>query len=87
MSVIRYVMNTSARFQTFVANRLRVIHEGSEIENWRYINTKLNPADNASRGVTSAEVLEKEWINAPSFLWMSEDMWPKLSPDDITNVQ
>lgn len=28
MSVLRYIMDKDARFQTFVANRLAVIHEG-----------------------------------------------------------
>ena len=38
--VLRYIQNTSLRFQTYVANRLSVIHGGSEVEQWRYVNTK-----------------------------------------------
>jgi hypothetical protein len=38
MVVIRYIRNTSTRF---VANRLAVISEGSEPDEWRYINVKL----------------------------------------------
>ncbi|CAG2192601.1 unnamed protein product [Mytilus edulis] len=56
MSVLRYILNEDARFQTFVTNRLAVIHEGSFTDNWRYVNTKLNPADHASRGLTSSEM-------------------------------
>ena len=45
---------------------------------WRYINTKLNPADHASRS-QSAESLVKEekWIKAPNFLLEPEEQWPK----------
>ena len=50
MSVLRYIRNSTSRFHTFVANRLNVIHEGSEPEEWRYVSTKINPADVASRG-------------------------------------
>lgn len=66
MSVLRYVRNTTSRFHTFVANRLMIIHEGSNVSDWRYINTKLNPADIASRGLPVENSLWGErWIEAP----------------------
>ncbi|CAC5413327.1 unnamed protein product [Mytilus coruscus] len=36
MSVLRYILNEDAIFQTFEANRLAVIDEGSDTDNWRY---------------------------------------------------
>ncbi|XP_014673951.1 PREDICTED: uncharacterized protein LOC106814170 [Priapulus caudatus] len=42
MTVLRYIQNRTARFHTFVANRIAVIHEGSEPIQWRYVNTKVN---------------------------------------------
>ncbi|XP_053389066.1 uncharacterized protein LOC128552084 [Mercenaria mercenaria] len=70
MSVLRYIMNTTSRFHTFVANRLSVIHEGSNPDQWRYVSTKLNPADIASRGIPATD-LSRHWIEAPEFLWKS----------------
>ena len=32
-----YIDNTTARFQTFVDNRLSEIHEGPDMENWNYV--------------------------------------------------
>ncbi|XP_060566919.1 uncharacterized protein LOC132725749 [Ruditapes philippinarum] len=75
MAVLRFIENSSARFQTFVANRLSVIHDGSNPEQWRYIPTKINPGDIASRGITVDE-LNKSWIVAPDFLWKDESKWP-----------
>ncbi|XP_048753936.2 uncharacterized protein LOC125665332 [Ostrea edulis] len=70
MAVLRYIQNSTARFHTFVANRLAVIHEGSQPTDWRYINTKLNPADNASRGISADGLLKQEnWIKDPNFLF------------------
>ena len=43
MAVLRYIQNSTARFHTFVTNKLAVIHDGSQTSEWRYINTKLNP--------------------------------------------
>ena len=45
MAVLRYINNSSSRFQTFLANRLSVIHDGSNLEQWHYVATKLYPAD------------------------------------------
>ncbi|XP_060605456.1 uncharacterized protein LOC132757974 [Ruditapes philippinarum] len=83
MSVIRYIRNTSSRFRTFVANRLSVIHEGSNPDQWHYVSTKLNPADVASRGIPVDDLL-KHWINAPSFLSQPElPVSPTQIPDSV----
>ena len=50
MIVLQSIRNTDKRFQTFVANRLAIIHESSKSDQWRYVETKSNPADLASRG-------------------------------------
>ena len=60
MAVLRYIKNSTARFHTFVANRLAVIHDGSHTSEWRYINTKLNPADHASRGLSADSLVKEE---------------------------
>ena len=86
MSVLRYINNTTARFQTFVANRLSVIHEGSNVSDWRYINTKMNPADISSRGASANDLLEKHWIDAPAFLNRHPGEWPSLPTEDLGNI-
>ena len=80
MSELRYINNTSVRFQTFVANRLALIHESSFSKDWHYINTEINPADAASRGMPIVKDLWMEnWINPPRFLLVQEKEWP-LTP-------
>ena len=59
-SVLRYIHNKNKRFHTFVANRISIIHDGSEPCQWRYINTKLNPADDASRGLSVEKLLNNK---------------------------
>ncbi|XP_033762629.1 uncharacterized protein LOC117344089 [Pecten maximus] len=84
MAVLRYIRNTTARFHKFVANRLALIHEGSDPDDWRYVNTKLNHADFASRGLPADSFLQrKQWIEAPEFLWEEEDSWPE-APSEIS---
>ncbi|XP_070570536.1 uncharacterized protein [Ptychodera flava] len=69
-------MKTS-RFHTFVANRINIIREGSDSKQWKYVDTKANPADDASRGLTVDKFLQnKRWLRGPDFLWKRESEWP-----------
>ena len=81
-SVLRYINNKDKRFHTFVANRITAIHEGSDPEQWKYVPTKSNPADDASRGMSADDLLQsKRWMNGPEFLLQTSDAWPKWNDD------
>ncbi|XP_067685297.1 uncharacterized protein [Haliotis asinina] len=58
MPVIRYIANEKTRFHTFVANRIEVIREASDLKQWKYIETSMNPADIASRGARIHKFLQ-----------------------------
>ena len=58
--MLRYIENQDKRFQTFVANQIAAIHSVSSPFQWNYVNTELNPADDASRGVSSDSL--NRWI-------------------------
>ena len=76
--VLGYINNVDRRFKTFVTNRVSTIHEESLPSQWNYVNTNINPADCASRGQSSKELLEnKKWIGGPSFLWNPNEFWPQ----------
>jgi len=51
MAVLKSIANPRKKFPVYVANRLAEIERSSKIENWQYVPTKLNPADEVSRGV------------------------------------
>ncbi|XP_035257600.1 uncharacterized protein LOC118218934 [Anguilla anguilla] len=73
-SVLKYIANEQTRFHTFVANRISLIRDNTDVSQWRYIRTKLNPADMASRGVSASTLVKcKEWIQGPEFLWRTEE--------------
>eukprot|EP00057_Strongylocentrotus_purpuratus_P015238 XP_011669712.1 PREDICTED: uncharacterized protein LOC100890342 [Strongylocentrotus purpuratus] len=68
-TVLGYINNSTARYKTFVANRLAVIRDGSKPSQWRYVESSLNPADICSRGITVDKFLELEyWKDGPAFL-------------------
>lgn len=74
--VLGYIANESRRCHVFVANRVQQIQDSTSVEQWRYVETKSNPADDASRGTGVRELLKSRWITGPDFLWKNEDQRP-----------
>lgn len=77
-TVLRYIDNETARFKTFVANRVTLIREATNPSQWNYIGTTENPADQASRGLKAKSLIQEgTWIKGPNFLLNNECDWPK----------
>ncbi len=76
-AVLKYIANDKARFYTYVANRVSFIRDNTSAQQWRYVTSMNNPADDASRGVSVPRFLEnKRWLCGPEFLWEPEHRWP-----------
>ncbi|XP_064122452.1 uncharacterized protein LOC135226673 [Macrobrachium nipponense] len=68
-TVLHYIHSNTKRFPVFVANRVRVIRDYSQPEQWRFVNSSDNPADVASRGISVHHFLQyDEWFHGPSFI-------------------
>ena len=70
--VLAYIKNKKKRLKTYVANRVSMIHSLSEVEQWKFIPGKENPADRISRGVEAKELKNREWREGPVFLTTGE---------------
>ena len=75
------INNTDKRFNVFVANRLSAIQDSTTAKQWHWCPTKLNPADDATRGMKPTE-LEKRWITDPEFLQKETIDYP-TSPSNV----
>jgi len=80
--VLGYISNDAERFHTFVAKRVQVIN--TDTKEWRYMDTKNNPADHASRDLNAKELMKSNWFSRPTFLWEKEIPSCK---EEIPNVQ
>ncbi|KAK3754553.1 hypothetical protein QZH41_005587 [Actinostola sp. cb2023] len=77
--VIQYINNESRRFKTYVANRVAEIRCASQPDQWRHCLGLMNPADDASRGLSAQALLDSErWFTGPAFLLENEPEWPSL---------
>jgi hypothetical protein len=83
MVVLGWLNCQISRLKTYVANRIEQILEFTQVEQWRHVVTKENPADVLSRGV-SAAVLKNStlWWNGPR--WLTEHQcWQSPKPPSV----
>ena len=67
--VLGYINNDARRFHVYVGNRVQHIRDRSSPDQWHHVAGKDNPADEASRGLTTNELMENDrWFNGPYFL-------------------
>ena len=65
----------------FVANRICILLEAADICQWRWVATKLNPADLPSRGIKAEDLVDNDlWIKGPGWLSLPEEQWPEQPP-------
>ena len=76
-----YIQNDSRRFYVYVANRVKIIRNVSDPSQWRYIDTALNPADPATRGIAAENLNDSKWLRGPEFL---KEASPSFSPATIS---
>lgn len=63
--------------KTYVSNRVAMIAENTSIRRWAHIDTKQNPADLISRGLSSEEILKSQlWLHGPEWLSNPRISWP-----------
>ena len=68
--VLGYIANDARRFHVFVSNRVQQIRDLTSPSQWRYVDTKSNSADFASRGMSAEYIISRtEWWNGPKYLW------------------
>ena len=85
-TVLKYICNKKKRFQVFVANRVQTIRDAANPYQWRYVESKRNPADDASCGLDGQELSPQcRWITGPNFFRLPESERPQL-PGDLDDI-
>ena len=81
-----YINNNTKKFKIFVANQIQQVHEGSSISHWRYVASKMNPADDASHALDADKnTSSSKWFKGPEVLWYNETSWPAERAEAITD--
>ena len=72
--VLGYIKNDTRRFYVYVANRVQAIRNLSQPDQWEYVESSVNPADQATRGLKPNQLMESLWINSPGLLRNGEEV-------------
>ncbi len=80
-------ISSNKKLPVFIENRVKEIRHHENIQ-FRYVNTKDNPADAASRGCAISDLCkDKLWWNGPEWLLFPEAECPHLVQDSEPNCR
>ncbi|XP_036346973.1 uncharacterized protein LOC118756307, partial [Rhagoletis pomonella] len=81
-TVILWIRSTHRDYKQFVAYRVAEILSTTSSDQWRWIPTSLNVADEATRAYTSFECnIKSRWFTGPGFLYEDATCWPQEIPE------
>ncbi|XP_062703946.1 uncharacterized protein LOC134286352 [Aedes albopictus] len=87
--VLCWIVSDHRRYSPFVAFRISEILELTEINEWRYVPTDLNVADDGTKWKGLPDLKpQARWFTDPPFLYLPEDHWPQSSrPSSTTDLE
>ena len=77
-TVIKWIRSEARKYPPFVINRISEILDSTVVEEWRWVPTKQNVADDATRDTEHIDITSSSrWFSGPEFLALDDDDWPK----------
>lgn len=84
-TVCSWIKSDTRRYRQFVAFRVNEILDLSSVDEWRWISTKVNVADEATKwGKGPSCSVDSRWFQGPEFLYNYETKWMAV-PEDNTD--
>lgn len=81
-TVLRWLTSEHCRYHSYVANRVEEMLETKNANDWRYVPSKENPADDCCRGVSPKQMTHQHrWFQGPDFLKKPRENWPTFPID------
>ena len=86
--VFNWLSKLPRTWKTFFANRVATVQEEIPRNQWKYVPSKDNPADMASRGLLASEIIENAlWWNGPEWLSAGYTEWPPTPSPEETRLE
>lgn len=83
MVVLGYLRNTEKKFSNYVARRVHTILQRTDISQWSYVSTSLNPADIGTRCHSIETLMATCWIEGPQFLRCGSNVSHNYDDSDV----
>ncbi|UYV76893.1 hypothetical protein LAZ67_14002313 [Cordylochernes scorpioides] len=71
-------------WRVFVRNRVREIQATTNLNDWRFVPSQLNPADLLSRGCPPSQFVQSRWWEGPEWLKKPKEFWPNSERSDYS---
>lgn len=78
-------LRSPQRFKIFVAHRVSEIREETSTADWKWVPSKLNPADHITKWKQREENVPTNWFSGPKFLTEDVSQWP-TEPDNLPPI-
>ncbi|XP_058817217.1 uncharacterized protein LOC131680521 [Topomyia yanbarensis] len=87
-TVLAWISSEHRRYRQFVACRVGEILLSTNANDWRWVPSKLNVADEATKwGKGPCFDLFSRWYQGPEFLYHDEQSWPQPAEQNITTEE
>ncbi|XP_058456811.1 uncharacterized protein LOC131434173 [Malaya genurostris] len=87
-TALSWILADPRNYRPFVAHRVGEILESSKASEWRWVPSRLNPADEATKWGSGPYFSdESKWFGGPSFLLLSEENWPKSAKPSVATTE
>ncbi|XP_038116718.1 uncharacterized protein LOC119768950 [Culex quinquefasciatus] len=83
-TTLAWIQSEHRRYRQFVAFRVGEILSKTDVIEWRYVPTLLNPADEATKwGKGPSTDVNSRWFCGPEFLYLPETEWPGQATTEL----
>lgn len=78
-TVLSWLKSDLRKYNQYVGARVSEILETTMLPEWRWIPSKMNPADDATKWKGSFDLdMNSRWFKGPDFLLQAEEFWPTI---------
>lgn len=81
--VLAWINSQHRRYKIFVAHRVAEILETTSTDQWKYVKSVQNPADEGTKIIDRSSI----WQHGPPFLLDPEEFWPEIQIEMQTDEE
>lgn len=87
-TALSWIKSDPSNFRPFVAHRIVEIQDSTSVDEWNYVPSLYNPADEGTKwGEGPYFSHDSKWFIGPRFLTYSEEYWPSMPTVSIEDKE
>lgn len=82
-TALHWIRDEPRTYKTFVAHRLAEIEDLTKKDEWRWVPTAVNVADDSTRATPADMSPQHRWFTGPEFLRSDPEEWPREDKKEV----